>query len=111
MHSPPPSDADRSLPADSIFLGISPDRGTAIIFTDEALDGSELEIRRAGGPWAGIRAGVERHHVKEVVCFAAVFPGLAVGDYQVRVGGFHFGDQVHLPIDGGQVTEITWPGS
>jgi hypothetical protein len=92
MEFPVESDPGHSLPANSVFLGTGPDRGAAIVFTGEALEGSDLEIRRAGGPWAGIRAGVERRDLKEAVCFAAVFPGLAAGDYQVRI------------------TELTWPG-
>jgi hypothetical protein len=108
--SPLDSGADRPRREDPIFLGISPNRGAAIVFTDEALEGTELEIRKAGGPWAGIRAEVERHDIKEAICFAAVFPGLAAGDYQVRVGGLALGVQVHLPVAGGEVTELTWPG-
>jgi hypothetical protein len=92
-------------------LGISPRRGALVVFTDKTLEGSDLEIRRTGGPWAGIRAEVERRDLKEAECFVAVFAGLAADDYQVRIGGKELGPRLDFPITGGEVTELSWPGA
>ena len=46
---------------------------------------AELEIRPIGTPWAGKHTAVrERHHGDEVR-FAAVFPALVAGTYEIRV--------------------------
>ncbi|MBV9485399.1 MAG: hypothetical protein JO246_05025 [Frankiaceae bacterium] len=89
----------------SVVLDIGGDIGAAAVQVPIDLDGSELEIRRVGEEWAGVHVAVRERPVGAESIYAALFPELVAGDYEVRVkgddtsflGGFH--------VTGGQVAQ------
>jgi hypothetical protein len=93
----------------TVVLDIGGDRGAAIVFTPSSLEGSEIEIRPAGEPWAGVHTGVRPRHLRDGVCFAAVFGTLVAGDYQLRVKGSRSEPVMSIGVTGGSITEGSWP--
>jgi hypothetical protein len=98
----------------SVVLDIGGDRGAAIIFVPDRMDGEELEIRPVGQPWNGEHTAVRRRDLHSEVRFAGVFGSLPAGPYHLRVRGRASDDPspasiVDLVVRGGRVTELAWP--
>lgn len=100
---PPPSGEG------TVVLDIGGDRGAAVIFIPASLEGLEIEIRPAGERWTGAHTGIRRREVQDGVRFAAVFPSLQAGQYQLRVKGTGADAVMSLAVTGGAVTEASWP--
>jgi hypothetical protein len=106
------SEPETALPPSgegTVVLDIGGDLGAAAVFTPASLAGSEIEIRPAGEPWAGVHTGVRRRDLRDGACFAAVFAALPVGRYQLRVRGTDSGPVMDLAVTGGTITEDRWP--
>src|SRR5258707_15866311 len=69
----------------SVVLDLGPDIGALVLHTPPELDGSEIEISRLAGDAARGRthSRVRPRHTPGGVQYAAVYPGLAAGDYVV----------------------------
>jgi hypothetical protein len=93
----------------TVVLDIGGDRGAAIVFTPSSLEGSEIEIRPSGESWAGVHTGVRPRHLRDGVCFAAVFGTLDAGEYQLRVKGSRSGPIMSIGVTGGSISEGSWP--
>jgi len=90
----------------SVVLDIGGDRGAAIVHTPPSLDGLEVEIRRRGSEWDGTHVAVRPRRVPDGVVYAALFPELQYGDYEVRVrGGVPAGTTATVSVLGGRVAQ------
>jgi hypothetical protein len=89
----------------SVLLDIGGDVGAAIINTPASLVGSEIEIRRCGTAWDGTHVAVRERHVAGGAVHAALFSGLAHGDYEVRIRGDADSPTTTLTVQGGRVSE------
>ena len=89
----------------TVVLDLGPGIGALVLYTPAELDGAEIEISRDGAPRT--HSQVRARHLPSTTTYAAVYPGLAEGQYTI----WH--DQ-HRPaataaITGGQVTSCRWP--
>jgi hypothetical protein len=89
----------------SVVLDIGGDLGAAIIFTPATLVGLEIEIRRVGTPWDGTHVAVRTRSVPGGEVYAALFPGLQHGRYEVRVRGHDNGPVATVEVDAARVSE------
>jgi hypothetical protein len=90
----------------SVVLDIGGDRGAAIVHTPPSLDGVEIEIRRRGTAWDGTHVAVRPRRVPDGLMYAALFPALPQGDYEVRVrGGVPHETAATVSIQGGRVSQ------
>jgi len=86
-------------------LDIGGDVGAAIVHAPAALAGCEIEIRRRGAPWDGTHVAVRARHVPHGEMYAALFPALGHGSYEVRLRGDTKGPVSSLAVEGGRVVE------
>jgi hypothetical protein len=90
----------------SVVLDIGGDRGAAIVHTPPRLDGLEIEIRRRGTAWDGTHVAVRPRRIPDGVVYAALFPELRQGDYEVRVrGSVPDGTAATVSVQGGRVSQ------
>jgi hypothetical protein len=90
----------------SVVLDIGGDRGAAIVHTPPSLDGLEIEIRRRGAAWDGTHVAVRPRRIPDGVVYAAVFPELQQGDYEVRIrGGVPDETAATVSVQGGRVSQ------
>jgi hypothetical protein len=89
----------------SVVLDIGGDLGAAIVYTPANLVGLEIEIRREGTPWDGTHVAVRARSVPGGEVYAALFPGLPQGRYEVRVRGDDAGLIAALDVEGALVKE------
>ena len=90
----------------SVVLDIGGDRGAAIVQTPPSFEGLEIEIRRSGAAWDGTHVAVRPRRVPAGVVYAALFPELRQGDYEVRLrGGVPDGTATSVSIQGGRVSQ------
>lgn len=68
-----------------MVLDIGAETGALVVHTTEDLCDAEIEIRSAGTPWAGTHTVVRPRDHGGAVRFAAVFPALLAGTYEIRV--------------------------
>ena len=89
----------------SVLVDIGGDVGAAIVTTPASLVGSEIEIRARGTAWDGTHVAVRERHVGGGLVYAAFFPGLVQGRYQVRLRGDADGPATDVKVEGGRVSE------
>ena len=87
------------------MLDIGGEVGAAVVHAPVSLAGQEVEIRRRGTSWDGTHVAVRERHVRGGVLYAALFPGLSRGSYEVRVRDDADGPVAALEVDGGRVSE------
>ncbi len=87
------------------MLDIGGDVGAAVVHAPAALAGSEIEIRPHGAPWDGTHVAVRERRVPGGVMYAALFPGLGRGSYEVRVRNDAHAPVSSLEVEGGRVTQ------
>ena len=104
--------------AGSVVLDLGGAIGALILETPAALSGQEIEISRIAGaatPVGGAGDGsgnrthslVRERHTAAGTSYAAVYPGLAAGQYLIwRRPDTPVGE---VTIDGGMVTRFRWP--
>ena len=85
------------------MLDIGGDVGAAIVHAPAALVGSEIEIRPCGAPWDGTHVAVRARHIPGGEMYAALFPALGQGSYEVRRRGDADGPVASLVVEGGRV--------
>jgi hypothetical protein len=96
--------------AGSVVLDIGGDVGAALVYLPGSLAGREIEIREVSEPWQGQHVAVRERLLPDATVWAAVFPSLRAGGYEIRVrGGDPAGPTTRLSVSGGGVTALHWP--
>jgi hypothetical protein len=90
----------------SVVLDIGGDCGAAIVHAPATSVGVEIEIRREGAPWDGTHVAVRTRSVPSGELYAALFPGLGQGRYEVRVRGDDDGPVAAVDVAGARVSEV-----
>jgi hypothetical protein len=94
----------------SVVVDIGGAVGAAVVRTPGGLAGAEIEIRPAGAAWDGTHVTVIPRLVDRGVIYAALFPGLPEGRYEVRRrGGSEGGPTLTVEVRGGRVATVSWP--
>jgi hypothetical protein len=100
--------------AGSVVLNVGAEVGALVLYTPVDLDGREIEISAQSAPGAQGAPGPRRTHsqVRErragrTVQHAAVYPGLAAGDYTIWRDATTPAGVV--TVRGGHVTSHHWP--
>lgn len=91
-----------------VVLDIGGDVGAAIVVTPERLTGAEVEIRRLREPWEGRHVAVRARPGPGATVFAAVFPALDAGAYELRVRGGGSGPPHQIVVSGGDIVWHHW---
>jgi hypothetical protein len=93
----------------SVVLDIGGEVGAAAVYVPTWLAGFEIEIRRDDEEWAGRHVAVRERVLPAGSVWAALFPSLVEGIYQIRVrGGDPAGPTATLAVTGGRVTTRHW---
>jgi hypothetical protein len=97
----------------SVVLDLGPGTGALVLHAPPALDGAEIEISLAadGGGGQGMprtHSRVRRRDLPGRAQFAAVYPGLAAGDYVIWRDASTRATVV--TVAGAAVTIARWPG-
>jgi hypothetical protein len=92
----------------SVVLNLGVGVGALVLYTPPDLDGCEIEISPTGVPHAHrTHSQVRERRTAGAVQYAAVYPGVAQGDYVV------WQDETTpvaaVTIAGGEVTSCQWP--
>ncbi len=95
---------DRVHP-ESIVLDIGRDVGALVIYTEAALHGREIEVSPRGSA-ARVHVEVLERRINGRPVFAAVFPGLRAGDYDIWEDAAQSSGTV--TIVGGEVATVDW---
>jgi len=101
-HVPGPSRAG------SVVLDVGRDVGALVLHAPAAMDGWEIEISERGDPdGRRMHSQVRARRTVGGLQYAAVYPGLAAGDYTIwRDAGTPAGV---VTITGGSVASYRWP--
>ena len=96
----------------SVVLELGPGIGALVLYTPPELDGAEIEISLTGGegdqPAKRTHSQVRQRHTAAGTSFAAVYPGLATGEYVIwRDTGTQ---AMTVTIEDAQVATARWPG-
>jgi hypothetical protein len=94
----------------AVILDIGGSVGAAVVVAPPQMDALEIEIRPAGATWDSTHVAVRKRQQRgQPELYAAVFPALTSGAYDIRV---RFGGPdatVHrLEVTGGHVTTLHW---
>ncbi len=93
----------------SVVLDIGGRIGAAVVITDAALAGAEIEFRPEDGPWTGAHVAVLERRVQGGPIFAAVVPSLPQGAYLMRVRTDTDPAAVQrIVVQGGNVITYNW---
>jgi hypothetical protein len=95
---------DRVHP-ETVVLDIGQDVGALVIYTEAALRGREIEVSPRGTT-ARVHVEVLERRINGRPVFAAVFPGLRAGDYDIWEDFPKSGGTV--TIVGGEVATVDW---
>src|SRR5690348_9167172 len=80
---------DDRIHPESVVLDIGQDIGALIIYTAPGLRGREIEVSPQGTVATRVHAEVLERRINGRPVFAAVFPGLRAGDYDIWEGGLN----------------------
>jgi hypothetical protein len=105
--------ATETLPEPSgpgtVVLDIGGDIGAAAVYVPVPLAGVEIEIRRDGAPWEGRHVAVRERQLPDAAVWAALFPTLDSGDYEIRVRHSDpDAPTTRFTVTGGRVTTVHW---
>lgn len=93
----------------SVVLDIGGEVGAAAIYVPASLAGEEIEIRAVGESWRGTHVAVRERVLPDRTVWAALFPALTEGGYEIRVkDGDPAGSTGTVAVTGGQVTVQHW---
>ena len=67
----------------TVVLDLGPDTGALVLHAPHELDGAEIDISPCGSPDRRTHSMVRPRHTAGNTQYAAVYPGLAPGDYTV----------------------------
>jgi hypothetical protein len=92
----------------TVVLDLGAGVGALVMYTPPDLDGREIEISRDDDPsYRRTHSQVRARQLPTGTKYAAVYPGLAAGQYTIWAGDR---DQAGtVTIAGGQVTNWNWP--
>ena len=98
---------DMSTRTQQVVLDIGGDVGALVLYTRPEANGNEIEISPCGDASARSHNQVHERRFNGFACFAAVYPDLRAGEYDLWSGD----DSV--PVDrvtvvGGRITELDW---
>jgi phosphoserine phosphatase len=96
---------DRIHP-ESVVLDIGQDIGALIIYTDAELRGREIEVSPLGSAATRVHVEVLERRVNGRPVFAAVFPKLRAGGYEIW--GISASPSGTASIVGGEITTVDW---
>jgi len=96
---------DRVHP-ETIVLDIGQDIGALVLYTDAELRGREIEVSPQGSDAKRVHVEVLERRINGRPVFAAVFPGLRAGNYDIWQNARNPTDTV--TIVGGEVTTVDW---
>ena len=88
-------------------LDIGDDTGALLLYTPSHMAGTEIEINRVGDSTRREHAVVHARHSSAGTTYAALYPKLAAGRYELRAAAGTVA--LRVAIDGGSVTEARWP--
>jgi hypothetical protein len=88
----------------SVVLDIGDDVGAAIVLTPASLAGHEIEIRFQNSVWAGRHVAVLERRLPAGPTWAAVFPSLTEGRWEIRVRHNPTSPIAAFDVAGGHVT-------
>jgi hypothetical protein len=92
----------------TVVLELGPGAGALILHVPPELNGAEIDISRADGRAPRTHSMVRPRHVPAGTRYAAVYPGLAPGDYTIwRDNGMA---AVTVTVTEGAATTARWPG-
>ena len=95
----------------SVVLELGPGVGALVLHTPPELDGAEIEISPVtdslGEPARRTHSQVRQRITSGGTKFAAVYPGLAPGDYTIWRDAST--PVTTVTVDSGQVTTARWP--
>ncbi len=95
----------RTGPSDALVLDIGGDVGALILYADETLVGSEVDLTREGeAHHHGTHTAIRRRRVNGADVICGVYPELHIGTYQVW--GLHDRPIGTVAIEGGRVSEV-----
>jgi hypothetical protein len=93
----------------TVLLDIGGEVGAAAIYVPASLAGEEIEIRGVDEPWRGTHVAVRERPLSDRTVWAALFPALSQGSYEIRVrGGDPTTPTARVRVTGGQVTAQHW---
>lgn len=91
--------------SETVVLDIGKDMGALVIYTHAELRGREIEVSPQGSA-KRVHVEVLERRVNGQPVFAAVFPGLRAGDYDILANGPIPSGAV--TIVGGEVATVDW---
>lgn len=97
---------DMSIRTEQVVLDIGGDIGALILYTGPEANGDEIEISPQGEGSHRSHNQVHERSFNGTVCFAAVYPDLRAGQYDLWGPGSE--PAGHITIVGGQVAEMDW---
>jgi hypothetical protein len=107
-HEGPAVEAPSGPSEGPVVLDIGGDIGALVVYTPQILDGEEIEIRPSGTDWSGRHVAVRARPGSHAV-YAAVFPSLPEGTYELRLRPYPPGGIIHrTQVAGAQVAELQW---
>jgi hypothetical protein len=93
----------------SVVLDIGGEVGAAAIYVSPTLADVEIEIRSVFDDWAGVHVAVRERALANGTIWAALFPALVEGRYEIRVRhGEPCAPTGEVSVIGGQVTTLEW---
>ena len=92
--------------SESVVLDIGQDIGALIIYTETALRGREIEVSPRGSVATRVHVEVLERRINGRPVFAAVFPGLRAGEYDIWANAPNPSGTV--TIVGGEVATVDW---
>lgn len=96
---------DRVHP-ETIVLDIGQDIGALVLYTDAELRGREIEVSPQGSVAKRVHVEVLERRINGQPVFAAVFPGLRAGNYDIWENALNPTGTV--TIVGGEVATVDW---
>jgi hypothetical protein len=89
-----------------VVLDIGQDIGALIIYTEAALRGREIEVSPRGSVATRVHVEVLERRINGRPVFAAVFPRLRAGGYEIWANALNASGTV--TIVGGEVATVDW---
>jgi hypothetical protein len=90
----------------TVVLELGPGAGALVLYTPAAREGEEIEVSLTGADGRRTHAMVRPRHVAGTTVHAAVYPGLAPGDYTIWAGAAAVATAT---VAAGAVTTAAWP--
>ncbi len=97
---------DDRVHSESVVLDIGQDMGALIIYTEAELRGREIEVSPRGSAATRVHVEVLERRINGRPVFAAVFPQLHAGAYDIWVNAPNPSGTV--TIVGGEVATVDW---